>query len=75
MFKIKSQGCVILFMFSDLNVLNEDSFSQLCLHLHLHLTRPTAASARLFHLESKSRLLGNLIFQESQAGRLEVLVH
>ena len=46
MFKIKSLGCVILF--SDLIVLNEDSYSQR-LHLHLHLTRPTAASARLFH--------------------------
>ena len=65
MFKIKSLGCLILFMFSDLIVLNEDSYSQR-LHLRLlHLTRPTAATARL----------QNLIFLESQAGRLEVLVH
>ena len=47
MFKIKSLGCLIFFMFSDLIVLNEDSYSQRLHLLLLHLTRPTAASARL----------------------------
>jgi len=60
-------------MFSDLIVLNEDSYSQ---PLHIHLTRPTAALARLFHPElNPDFFLEILRFQESQAGRLEVLVH